>query len=125
MCEWMSIAKNIAFLSSMLLPQVFAEGSSVCVAVQMHNLQHKFLRCARHRDADSNTAPSTDPRVSLVQAALFYHHRESADRGDKIGRLLELALGDLEDAEAIGQLMRALRERKIDLNQREMRDGDV
>ena len=109
----------------MRLPQVFAEGSSRCVAVQMHNLQHKFLRCTRHREAQSISVPSTDTRVSLVQAALFYHHRESADRGDKIGRLLELALGDLKDSEAIEQLMRALNERKVDLNQREARDGDA
>ena len=54
-------------------------------------------------------------RISLFQAALFYHHREAADRGDKISRLIKLALVDLKDAE-IDKLSRSLHASDVDLD---------
>ena len=46
---------------------------------------------------------------------MFYHQREAADRGNKIGRLLELALADLKDSEAIQELSKALSDNDVDL----------
>ena len=95
--------------------KVFSEESpSRCVAVQMHNLQHKFLRCVLHRQTKRHASPNLNTRVSLVQAAMFYHHREAVDRRDKIVRLLELALGDLQDSGQIEELSTALAECRVE-----------
>ena len=103
-------------------PQVFEEGSSSeCVAVQMHNLQHKFLRCTLRQKA---THPNTNTRVSLIQAALYYHRRTAADRRDKVGRLLELALADLKDSETIEELSQALSECEVELDNKEGQNGE-
>ena len=91
----------------------------------MHNLQHKFLRCSRQNKSHAASSPSTNTRVSLIQAALFYHHRDAADRRDKIGRLLELALGDLRDSGAIEDLARALDERGVDLSSQDAHNGNT
>ena len=96
------------------LPQV-SEGGC-CVAVQMHNLQHKFLQFSLCEEKKQH-APSIgmNTRISLFQAALFYHHREAADRRDKINRLIKLALVDLKDAE-IDKLSRSLHASDVDLD---------
>ena len=97
------------------LPQV-SEGSR-CVAVQMHNLQHKFLQFSLSEEKKQH-APSIgmNTRISLFQAALFYHHREAADRRDKISRLIKLALVDLKDAAEIEKLSRSLHASHVDLD---------
>ena len=108
------------------LLQVFGEGSSSrCVAVQMHNLQHKFLRCVRQSKSHADPSPSTNTRVSLIQAALFYHHRDAADRRDKIGRLLQLALGDLQDSGDVEKLLQALDDGGVDLDGEDVHNGNT
>ena len=99
--------------------QVFDEGSpSRCVAVQMHNLQHKFLHWTLHRQKKTHVTPCPEvsTRVALVQVAIFYLHRKASDRCDKIGRLLQLALGDLHRSEAIEELSKALSKCGVDIN---------
>ena len=100
------------------------------MAVQMHNLQHKFLRCtrqskSRQSKSHADPSPSTNTRVSLIQAALFYHHRDAADRRDKIGRLLQLALGDLQDSGVVEKLLQALDEGGVDLDSEDAHNGNT
>ena len=110
------------------VPQIFGEGgSSRCVAVQMHNLQHKFLHWTLQRQQIGqhvSPSPNVVTRASLVRAALFYLHRKAADRRDKIGRLLELALGDLQDSEAIKELSQVLSESGVDLDTHALNTGE-
>ena len=95
------------------------------MAVQMHNLQHKFLRCILRRRASLHTpTPNSNVRVSLVQAAMFYHYRETADRRDKVGRLLEIALGDLQDSATIEELSQALTKHGVDINSHAGQHGE-
>lgn len=94
----------------------------------MHNLQHKFLRCTLHRKIKGYAPPlfpGTTTRVSIVQVALFYLHRGGAERRDKIGRLLQLALGGLHDPVAIVPLSEALRKSAVDLDSRNKHFGDT
>lgn len=109
--------------------QVFGTGSSSsdCVAVQMHNLQHKFLRLSLEQQTHPHAPPppNTATRVSLVQAAMFYLNRKGADRYAKIGQLLQLALGGLRDPRAIGELSHALRTNGIDLDTRAAHTGEM
>ena len=99
------------------LPQVSEEGS--CVAVQMHNLQHKFLYFSLHQQNKSHKpCIEVNIRVSLMQAAMFYHHREAADRLEKVTRLTKLALADLKESAAIEELSRSLINCRVDLNSR-------
>ena len=53
-----------------------------------------------------------------MQAALFYHHREAADRRDKVCRLTEKALTNLKESAAIEELLRSLINCQVDLNSR-------
>ena len=98
-------------------PQVSEDGS--CVAVQMHNLQHKFV-CFSLCERNKQHTPSVgvNIRVSFMQAAMFYHHREAADRHDKVSRLTELALADLKEPAAIEELSLSLVKCRVDLNSR-------
>ena len=99
------------------LPQVSEAGS--CVAVQMHNLQHKFLHFSlRQRNKLRVASIEVNIRVSLMQAAMFYHHREAADRLEKVSRLTKLALADLKESAAIEELSRSLINCRVDVNSR-------
>ena len=90
----------------------------------MHNLQHKFLHWTLQRQTKMHASPNIDTRVALVQVALFYLHREAADRDDKIGRLLELALGDLQDSGKIERLSQLLSESAVDLDTHALNNGE-
>ena len=97
------------------LPQVSEDGS--CVAVQMHNLQHKFLRFSLSKQRKQHTSSiGINIRVSLIQAAMFHRHRDATDRYDKVSRLIRLAFVDLKEAAEIEELSRSLNARRVDLN---------
>ena len=58
-----------------------------------------------------------------MQAAVFYHHREAADRLDKVNCLIELALADLKEAAAIEELSQSLTKCGVDLNSHAEKHG--
>ena len=103
------------FVTYHLPHQVSEDGS--CVAVQMHNLQHKFLRFSLSKQKKQHTPYiAINIRVSLIQAAMFHHHRDAADRHDIVSRLIGLALVNLKEVAEIVKLSRALSARRVDLN---------
>ena len=55
---------------------------------------------------------------------MFYHYRETADRRDKVGRLLEIALGDLQDSVTIEELSQALTKHGVDINSHAGQHGE-
>ena len=90
----------------------------------MHYLQHKFLNFSLRRQKKLHATPvGTNVRVSLMQAAVFYHHREAADRRDKVARLIQLALADLKEVAAIKELSQSLSKRGVDLNSHAEKHG--
>ena len=92
----------------------------------MHNLQHKFLRCTlRAKTKPHAPSPDIEERLSLIQAAMFYHDRKAIDRRNKLGILLKLALADLKEPGATKELSQALRECGVDIKIHSAHKGEI